>query len=134
MYVRPSLCYCFFLFFFFFNDTATTEIYTLSLHDALPILPLEYVDCLIKHPTKVSARGAPDAKLQRITERLWVCFQVLEEYRIVCINGVVEECGLEEWIVLRVVCFTLRCVHFSAWNVLDEQILYPDRADADWVA
>src|SRR5258705_5950791 len=28
---RPSL------FFFFFNDTATTEIYTLSLHDALPI-------------------------------------------------------------------------------------------------
>ena len=27
-----------FLFFFFFNDTATTEIYTLSLHDALPIL------------------------------------------------------------------------------------------------
>ena len=24
-------------FFFFFNDTATTEIYTLSLHDALPI-------------------------------------------------------------------------------------------------
>src|SRR5258707_11106051 len=27
------------LFFFFFNDTATTEIYTLSLHDALPISP-----------------------------------------------------------------------------------------------
>src|SRR2546430_9772071 len=27
------------LFFFFFNDPATTEIYTLSLHDALPIYP-----------------------------------------------------------------------------------------------
>jgi len=27
----------FFVFLFFFNDTATTEIYTLSLHDALPI-------------------------------------------------------------------------------------------------
>src|SRR2546425_9433863 len=27
----------YFFFFFFFNDTATTEIYTLSLHDALPI-------------------------------------------------------------------------------------------------
>src|SRR3989454_12693822 len=26
-----------FFFFFFYNDTATTEIYTLSLHDALPI-------------------------------------------------------------------------------------------------
>ena len=35
-----ALCFCFFFFLFcvfFFNDTATTEIYTLSLHDALPI-------------------------------------------------------------------------------------------------
>src|SRR2546429_2574267 len=32
-------------FFFFFNDTATTEIYTLSLHDALPIL--------LHHPQEV---------------------------------------------------------------------------------
>src|SRR5450631_3323179 len=31
------LSFIFFFFFFFFNDTATTEIYTLSLHDALPI-------------------------------------------------------------------------------------------------
>src|SRR2546430_15174841 len=31
----PSVSFCF----FFFNDTATTEIYTLSLHDALPISP-----------------------------------------------------------------------------------------------
>src|SRR3712207_8291680 len=30
-----------FFIFFFFNDTATTEIYTLSLHDALPILSAE---------------------------------------------------------------------------------------------
>src|SRR2546423_15368820 len=28
--------------FFFFNDTATTEIYTLSLHDALPIYPRRF--------------------------------------------------------------------------------------------
>src|SRR5438552_2590559 len=34
-----TFCFIFFSFFFFFNDTATTEIYTLSLHDALPILP-----------------------------------------------------------------------------------------------
>src|SRR5438034_6723306 len=34
-----SFCLCVLsVFFFFFNDTATTEIYTLSLHDALPIL------------------------------------------------------------------------------------------------
>ena len=31
------LIYYFYFSFFFFNDTATTEIYTLSLHDALPI-------------------------------------------------------------------------------------------------
>src|ERR1035438_10666754 len=30
--------------FFFFNDTATTEIYTLSLHDALPIYAHSYAD------------------------------------------------------------------------------------------
>src|SRR6267378_5534779 len=33
--------FVFFYFFFFFNDTATTEIYTLSLHDALPINVIE---------------------------------------------------------------------------------------------
>src|SRR5215813_12526686 len=32
-----STIFFYFFFFFFFNDTATTEIYTLSLHDALPI-------------------------------------------------------------------------------------------------
>src|SRR3712207_9527309 len=35
-----SLMSSYFVFFFFFNDTATTEIYTLSLHDALPIFRL----------------------------------------------------------------------------------------------
>src|SRR3712207_7226133 len=39
--------------FFFFNDTATTEIYTLSLHDALPISP--------------GARHVPDAKRLPLT-------------------------------------------------------------------
>src|SRR2546430_5719292 len=34
--------------FFFFNDTATTEIYTLSLHDALPILPLNSTSASVK--------------------------------------------------------------------------------------
>src|SRR5450631_1512481 len=36
MLYKLFFCVLFF-FFFFFNDTATTEIYTLSLHDALPI-------------------------------------------------------------------------------------------------
>src|SRR5256885_11118574 len=43
-----------FFFFFFFNDTATTEIYTLSLHDALPI----YLQALLGHLAEmVDARG-----------------------------------------------------------------------------
>src|SRR5256885_6899378 len=42
--------------FFFFNDTATTEIYTLSLHDALPISP--------------GKRSAPEMALTRRSTRL----------------------------------------------------------------
>src|SRR6266446_10203588 len=37
LFVISCRCFPFLFFFFFFNDTATTEIYTLSLHDALPI-------------------------------------------------------------------------------------------------
>src|SRR5229473_4977605 len=35
--MHQTLLFLLSVFFFFFNDTATTEIYTLSLHDALPI-------------------------------------------------------------------------------------------------
>src|SRR2546422_3005868 len=37
LFVSSFCAYLHLFFFFFFNDTATTEIYTLSLHDALPI-------------------------------------------------------------------------------------------------
>src|SRR6266567_1368279 len=49
---------CCFFFFFFFNDTATTEIYTLSLHDALPIslrAPLIAGDVVAVEPGTVDA-------------------------------------------------------------------------------
>src|SRR2546429_1242869 len=39
----------FFIIFFFFNDTATTEIYTLSLHDALPIYTGRVGNHLLAH-------------------------------------------------------------------------------------
>src|SRR3989449_10755795 len=42
------------LVFFFFNDTATTEIYTLSLHDALPIC--RAVEHRLDDPTRETAR------------------------------------------------------------------------------
>src|SRR3712207_8358088 len=43
-------------FFFFFNDTATTEIYTLSLHDALPIFALENGK-LLRHGGRAVGEG-----------------------------------------------------------------------------
>src|SRR2546422_6555893 len=56
--------------FFFFNDTATTEIYTLSLHDALPIflrplLPREHLPQhevgveLVRALLRVASKGLP---------------------------------------------------------------------------
>src|SRR5688572_32122793 len=52
-----------FIFFFFFNDTATTEIYTLSLHDALPISTVKVVAVDISQPvvTKLLDRGTTQA-------------------------------------------------------------------------
>src|SRR2546427_7491692 len=49
--------------FFFFNDTATTEIYTLSLHDALPIYGAR-CRCDVDHP---AAAFLPDHELRRRT-------------------------------------------------------------------
>src|SRR2546427_4785199 len=45
-WVCAAVLLCFL--FFFFNDTATTEIYTLSLHDALPICPFQRRDVLVE--------------------------------------------------------------------------------------
>src|SRR3712207_7056151 len=44
-------------YFFFFNDTATTEIYTLSLHDALPISP-DAVRCASIQDSQPRARAS----------------------------------------------------------------------------
>src|SRR3712207_9163385 len=49
-------------YFFFFNDTATTEIYTLSLHDALPI-------CDVKFDNRGGKNAWPSDKYFNI----WVC-------------------------------------------------------------
>src|SRR5256885_15189827 len=56
------------LVFFFFNDTATTEIYTLSLHDALPISePRPSTRCATRRPRSNASRGWPsDRKSTRL--------------------------------------------------------------------
>src|SRR2546429_2872129 len=61
------------LFFFFFNDTATTEIYTLSLHDALPIcnalaLAAGQFQAALAHLGVVAAREALDRSEEHTSE------------------------------------------------------------------
>src|SRR5260370_41751532 len=50
-----------FFFFFFFNDTATTEIYTLSLHDALPIWLRASRPCCSVDPRRAAAPWIQDS-------------------------------------------------------------------------
>src|SRR6266436_4964838 len=54
-----------FFFFFFFNDTATTEIYTLSLHDALPISSHA---SLIVHWNKLDVFGSESEHRNRLVD------------------------------------------------------------------
>src|SRR2546422_1971345 len=66
----PSILF----FFFFFNDTATTEIYTLSLHDALPICyPMSTCrSCRRRLQTRASCkscRRTPSAKSRASSDR-----------------------------------------------------------------
>src|SRR3989337_3501424 len=53
-------------FFFFFNDTATTEIYTLSLHDALPISRPTPSRAWSRASTSCTARRSRDRKSTRL--------------------------------------------------------------------
>src|SRR3712207_7122893 len=53
---------------FFFNDTATTEIYPLSLHDALPILPV--ADRPHPHRREIDDDRRNDPGVVRPTERI----------------------------------------------------------------
>src|SRR2546423_8585234 len=67
-FLTSAISFCFF--FFFFNDTATTEIYTLSLHDALPILfsDAQWPDC---EAYVRAMKEAEDAHWQRVVKEQW---------------------------------------------------------------
>src|SRR5216684_1221180 len=70
-----SLCALFFSFFsfFFFNDTATTEIYTLSLHDALPIFLFGTPQVGLQH----HAYRVPEFRIERPLEELQGALDVI---------------------------------------------------------
>src|SRR3989442_13837416 len=74
MFVR---CFCgscaSFFFFFFFNDTATTEIYPLSLHDALPIFVATPATALGQQPGNVELAADAAERLDvRSGDRVWL--------------------------------------------------------------
>src|ERR1051325_12134511 len=64
-----DVCVLSYVLFFFFNDTATTEIYTLSLHDALPIY--------VRHQVYPKVSGS-----WVISEEPWWRFHWLDQVRL----------------------------------------------------
>src|SRR2546430_15967056 len=95
----------FFSFFFFFNDTATTEIYTLSLHDALPISRDKWTTFLragergssrARRGCSARARDDPRSRSEEHTSELQsqsnlVCRLLLEKKKkheqFICLSG-----------------------------------------------
>src|SRR6266404_9672144 len=85
------LYFLFFVFFFFFNDTATTEIYTLSLHDALPI----FLPAARWHRHRQD-RGQPEERSEEHTSELQslayiVCRLLLEKKKKIIIYTLKEK-------------------------------------------
>src|SRR2546426_3554559 len=72
---------------FFFNDTATTEIYTLSLHDALPISCLCRLACERKGVSRTTSRLGVPSRSEEHTSELQspcnlVCRLLLEKKKL----------------------------------------------------
>src|SRR5215216_7166448 len=73
------------LYFFFFNDTATTEIYTLSLHDALPILRRPHVLHQDRRVLGQRAQAVAGEQQDRKSTRLNSSHQIIS-YAVFCLK------------------------------------------------
>src|SRR5258707_8245498 len=69
---------CLICLFFFFNDTATTEIYTLSLHDALPIC----TSVRALSPSRIYSIGAPCKRTPLWDWSTWMVSRRCQECRL----------------------------------------------------
>src|SRR5438094_9692665 len=99
--------------FFFFNDTATTEIYTLSLHDALPIYFLKVRCRLALLPFLISCLIWLDlvASLPLIKERILVIILLLHFLSLMLGSVLVLMLPLLVWLTpdLRIKKSLLKC-------------------------
>ena len=86
-------------FFFFFNDTATTEIYTLSLHDALPILSLNTCVC-------------------RLSPLLFFIESYTHFYYVVS-NRIFQNFSI------KIIYATLDCIYLLNTKVMHSRIIFP---------
>src|SRR6266516_1809992 len=76
--------------FFFFNDTATTEIYTLSLHDALPIPVGQDVRIGRLHPDQGCFQRSPLARGDRKSTRLNSSHRTIS-YAVFCLKKKIKK-------------------------------------------
>src|SRR5476649_1710398 len=83
--------FTFFFIFFFFNDTATTEIYTLSLHDALPISGRRCAGTLRGTPTPSRSSRSQDRKSTRLNSS-----HTVMSYAVFCLKKKKRENGAQE--------------------------------------
>src|SRR5256885_17010352 len=86
-------------YFFFFNDTATTEIYTLSLHDALPIFsasPARPAELRLRCRGSTSPRAARPRSEEHTSELQspcnLVCRLLLEKKKKSCVEALEYRC------------------------------------------
>src|SRR2546426_12780027 len=79
-----SVCRSLYILFFFFNDTATTEIYTLSLHDALPICSRN-PGAVETTPSTRGSLGDSDRTIDRKSTRLNSSHLVIS-YAVFCLK------------------------------------------------
>src|SRR6202043_2493193 len=94
-------CYLFFL--FFFNDTATTEIYTLSLHDALPISAARCAGSATTSPRhSITCRaGRSEEHTSELQSRPHLVCRLLLEKKKKGTFGINRRFPIEAWIPRR---------------------------------